>query len=76
MWDSRQVLYVIEKYSEALELLDSYDHQTMTRPKGNASTYEISYEECKEVISQMRFGAESRPDEMEMMITVIMNCLK
>lgn len=24
--DSKQVLTVIEKYSEALELLDSYDH--------------------------------------------------
>ena len=57
--DSRQVLNVIEKYSEALELLDSYDHQTMTRPKGNASTYELSYKECKEVILHMRFGAES-----------------
>ena len=57
--DSRQVLNVIERYSEALELLDSYDHQTMTRPKGNATIYELSYEECKEVISQMRFGAES-----------------
>ncbi len=29
--DSCQVLTVIEKYSEALELLDSYDHQNMTR---------------------------------------------
>lgn len=57
--DSRQVLNVIEKYSEALDMLDSYDHQTMTRPAGNASTYKLSYEECKEVISQMRFGDES-----------------
>ena len=31
--DSKQVLTVIEKYSEALELLDSYDHQSMNRPK-------------------------------------------
>ncbi len=31
--DSKQVLNVIQKYSEALELLDSYDHQTMARPK-------------------------------------------
>lgn len=30
--DSRQVLSVIEKYSSALDLLDSYDHQNMTRP--------------------------------------------
>ncbi|MBQ8563198.1 MAG: virulence RhuM family protein, partial [Firmicutes bacterium] len=31
--DAKQVLNVIQKYSEALELLDSYDHQTMVRPK-------------------------------------------
>ena len=57
--DSQQVLNVIQKYSEALELLDSYDHQTMKRPKGNAATYELTYEECMDVISQMRFGDES-----------------
>ena len=57
--DSGQVLTVIEKYSEALELLDSYDHQSMTRPRGNIATYELTYEECREVISNMRFGDES-----------------
>lgn len=57
--DSQQVLNVIQKYSNALELLDSYDHQNMERPKGSAATYELTYEECKDVISQMRFGAES-----------------
>ena len=57
--DSQQVLNVIQKYSKALDLLDSYDHQTMERPKGNAATYELTYEECMDVISQMRFGDES-----------------
>lgn len=57
--DSRQVLSVIEKYSNALDLLDSYDHQNMTRPKGNRATYVLSYEECMEVIQNMRFGDES-----------------
>ena len=57
--DSKQVLNVIQKYSEALEMLDSYDHQTMVRPKGNKDTYELTYEECMEVISHMRFGDES-----------------
>lgn len=33
--DSKQVLNVIEKYSEALELLDAYDHQNMKRPRGS-----------------------------------------
>ena len=57
--DSKQVLNVIQKYNEALELLDSYDHQTMVRPKGNKAIYELTYDECMEVISHMRFGDES-----------------
>ena len=57
--DAKQVLSVIERYSVALALLDDYDHQTMKRPKGNAATYELTYEECMDVISQMRFGDES-----------------
>ena len=57
--DSKQVLSVIEKYSNALDLLDSYDHQNMTRPQGNRATYVLSYEECMEVIQSMRFGNES-----------------
>lgn len=57
--DSRQVLSVIERYNTALELLDAYDHQTMIRPKGSEATYVLTYEECMEVISSMRFGDES-----------------
>lgn len=57
--DSKQVLTVIEKYSEALNMLDDYDHQTMKRPKGNEATYVLTYEECREVIASMRFGDES-----------------
>ena len=57
--DSKQVLSVIEKYNNALDLLDSYDHQNMTRPKGNEATYILKYEECMEVIQSMRFGDES-----------------
>lgn len=57
--DSRQVFSVIEKYSDALDLLDSYDHQNMTRPEGNRATYVLTYEECMDVIQSMRFGDES-----------------
>ena len=57
--DSKQVLSVIEKYSTALDLLDSYDHQNMVRPKGNEATYILGYEECMQVIQSMRFGDES-----------------
>lgn len=46
--DAKQVLTVVEKYGTALDLLDSYDHQTLKRPKGNVSTYVLTYyEECR-----------------------------
>ena len=57
--DSRQVLNVVERYSTALDLLDAYDHQNMQRPKGSMSAYVLSYEECRAVIDEMRFGNES-----------------
>lgn len=57
--DSKQVLSVIEKYSTALDLLDAYDHQNMERPKGKEASYVLTYEECTDVISSMRFGDES-----------------
>ncbi len=57
--DGRQVLSVIERYSEALELLDSYDHQDMARPAGNTDIYKITYEECHDVIKSMGYGNES-----------------
>ena len=43
--DSKQILSVIERYNNALDLLDAYDHQTMKRPKGNEATYVLTYEE-------------------------------
>ena len=58
-FDSNQVLSVIERYSTALDLLDAYDHQNMSRPKGNAATYVLTYEECMDIIANMRFGDES-----------------
>ena len=57
--DSQQVLSVIERYSGALDLLDDYDHQTMSRPKGTASACVLTYEECRAVIDKMRFGGSS-----------------
>ena len=57
--EGRQVLSVIEKYNEALDLPDAYDHQTLSRPKGNEAIYVPNYEECMEAIRKMRFGDES-----------------
>ena len=57
--EGRQVLSVIEKYNEALDLLDVYDHQNLSHPKGNEAIHVLTYEECMEAIRKIRFGDES-----------------
>lgn len=57
--DASQVLDVVSKYQKALTLLDDYDHQRIAKPKGDKSTYVINYDECKDVITKMRFNNDS-----------------
>lgn len=136
--DSKQVLSVIEKYSTALELLDSYDHQRMLFGKEKDDSFKgsigniyqsyagqeiytsleekaanllyfvtknhsffdgnkriaatmflyfldknnVLFDEGKKLIDDYTLVAltimiaESKPEEKEMMISVIMNCMK
>ena len=57
--DAKQVLSVIERYTAALNLLDDYDHRKIKKTTGKKSTYVLKYEECRALIDEMRFGAES-----------------
>lgn len=57
--DVVQVLSVIEQYSLALDMLDDYDHERLEKPQGDDTTYLLEYDECIDLISQMRFSAES-----------------
>ena len=51
---------VIQKYSKALELLDNYDHQIVIKPESlKKDTYQLTYEECRELIASMSFGSAS-----------------
>ena len=51
-----EVLNVVDAYSNALTLLDDYDHGTIPKPNGVASTYQLTYEECRELIDSMKYG--------------------
>ena len=42
MLDAKQVLSVVEQFTVALDLLDDYDHQRISKPKGNNSTYVLT----------------------------------
>lgn len=55
----RQVLDIMQSYARALDLLDDYDHQSISKPEGKHEAYVLSYEECCDVIAGMRFGNES-----------------
>jgi prophage maintenance system killer protein len=57
--DAQQMLAVVEQYTMALDLLDDYDHQCISKPDGSKATYVLTYEECRDVINSMSFNADS-----------------
>ncbi len=57
--EAKEIIKVISNYSNALNLLDDYDHRTITKPKGSINNNIITYEECLEVISKLRFNSDS-----------------
>ena len=54
--DKEELSKVINEYTRALDLLDSYDHQTLAKPKGEKSAYVMSYQETKDIIDSMKFN--------------------
>lgn len=58
--DAEKILDVVKKYSLALEMLDDYDHQTITKPKiSSDEVYKLTYEECRNLISKMSYSETS-----------------
>ena len=57
--EAKGILSVIRAYSGALDLLDEYDHQRITKPKGRAATYVLDYDECRSFIASMKFSRDS-----------------
>jgi len=60
MLNNEKNFSIIQEYSKALELLDNYDHQVVIKPEGlKKDTYQLTYEECRELIASMSFGLSS-----------------
>ena len=60
MLNNEKNFSIIQEYSKALELLDNYDHQVVTKPEGlKKDIYQLTYEECRELIASMSFGSSS-----------------
>lgn len=54
--DKEELSKVINEYTRALDLLDHYDHQTLTKPKGEKTAYVMTYQEAREIIDSMKFN--------------------
>ena len=49
-----EIIRVINNYSNALNLLDDYDHKKIAKPNGTKNDKKITYEDCKNVINQLK----------------------
>ena len=58
--DAKEILKVIGEYSKALNLLDDYDHQCVSKPNGRKTVYKLEYDECRKIIDSMKFGDTSQ----------------
>lgn len=57
--EAENILQVIETYSQALDLLDDYDHQRITKPQGRDTIAYLTEDECREVIHKTKFYKQS-----------------
>ena len=52
-----KIFDILQDYDKALSLLDDYDHQCLKTPKGNSKYEKLSYEECRNIIDNMKFDS-------------------
>ena len=76
--EEADVLRAVNEYTEALLLLDKYDHQALEKPDGAVPIYRITYEDCKEMVGKMRdsfdtdvFGVEKEAGKVAGIIAAV-----
>ena len=57
--EAQGIIKVINNYSNALNILDDYDHKRLNKPKGTNSSSIIKYEDCIDIINKLRFNNDS-----------------
>ena len=58
--DSSQILNVVSSYTKAIKLLTDYDHEEIDKPEGRHTICNLTYEECRNIINQVRQSQNSR----------------
>ena len=76
--DSDEVLRAVNLYTQALTLLDQYDHQSLEKPEGNQPIYRITYADCRAMVDRMEdsfksdvFGVEKEPGKIEGILAAV-----
>ena len=52
--EAQEIIKVINNYSNALRLLDEYDHKTIIKPRGRDSKEKIKYDDCMKIIRKLK----------------------
>ena len=76
--EEAEVLRAVNLYTDALVLLDQYDHQSLKKPNGNKPVYRITYEDCRNMINHMEdsfssdvFGVEKETGKAEGILAAV-----
>lgn len=76
--EETDVLKAVSLYTDALMLLDQYDHQSLNKPEGNKPIYRITYEECCRMVEAMEdtfhsdvFGVEKEKGKVEGILAAV-----
>ena len=57
--EAREIIKVINTYSNALNLLDDYDHKRIVKPNGTKNNKQVTYEVCMNVVNNLKFNSDS-----------------
>ena len=57
--EAQEIIKVINNYSNALNLLDDYDHKRIIKPNGTINENTINYEDCMSIVNKLKFSSDS-----------------
>jgi prophage maintenance system killer protein len=57
--EAKEIINVINNYSNALKLLNDYDYKKIVKPKGTNNNNKITYEECINIVNKLKFHSDS-----------------
>jgi len=76
--EQQDVLKAVNLYTQALMLLDQYDHQSIEKPEGSSPIYRITYKDCREMVNYMEdtfksdvFGVEKEVGKVEGILAAV-----